>query len=152
MDYELTKREFQKIMEDVYSEQAIEMLYEYYEGADLTLSTREICELIPDWQEWTEYRVGEHVVYEGTIYRVVQSHRSQHDWLPPHVPTLYTVANKTSTDPVDSYPEWVQPTGAHDAYSKGDLVTFEGKAYESLMDGNTWSPTDHPAGWQEIEG
>ena len=51
MDYELTKREFQKIMEDVYSEQAIEMLYEYYDGADMTLSTREICET---WYEYDE--------------------------------------------------------------------------------------------------
>ena len=44
-------------------------------------------------------------------------------------------------------PEWVPPTGAHDAYQKGDLVTFEGAVYESTIDGNTWSPTDYPAGW-----
>ena len=111
-------------------------------------------ELIPDWQEWTEYRVGEHVVYEGTIYRIVQSHRSQHDWLPPHVPALYTVANKTTTDPVDpetGYPEWVQPAGQHDAYNMGDRVMFNGLAYQSVVDGNVWSPTDHPEGWVEID-
>lgn len=111
-------------------------------------------DIIPDWQEWTEYRVGEHVVYEGTIYRIVQSHRSQHDWLPSEVPALYTVANKTSTDPVDpedGYPEWEQPTGVHNAYHTGDKVMFEGLAYQSVIDNNLWSPVDHPEGWVEID-
>ena len=44
-------------------------------------------------------------------------------------------------------PEWVQPTGGHDAYNTGDLVLFEGVEYESLIDGNVWSPRDYPAGW-----
>ena len=50
----------------------------------------------------------------------------------------------TGTEPGQA---WRQPTGAHDAYQKGDLVTFEGAVYESTIDGNTWSPTDYPAGW-----
>ena len=45
---------------------------------------------------------------------------------------------------------WVQPTGAHDAYAKGDRVNFNGQDYESLIDGNTWSPSDYPAGWKAI--
>ena len=47
-------------------------------------------------------------------------------------------------------PEWVQPTGATDAYNKGDQVTFEGQEYKSLIDGNTWSPTAYPQGWEKI--
>ena len=46
-------------------------------------------------------------------------------------------------------PEWVQPTGAHDAYQTGDTVTFEGQEYTSLIDGNTWSPTAYPQGWEK---
>lgn len=46
-------------------------------------------------------------------------------------------------------PEWVQPTGAHDAYQTGDTVTFEGQEYKSLIDGNTWSPTSYPQGWEK---
>lgn len=45
-------------------------------------------------------------------------------------------------------PEWVQPTGAHDAYQIGDSVMFEGQMYTSTINNNTWSPTDHPDGWQ----
>ena len=47
-------------------------------------------------------------------------------------------------------PEWVQPTGAHDAYNTGDTVTFEGQEYKSLIDGNTWPPTAYPQGWEKI--
>lgn len=45
-------------------------------------------------------------------------------------------------------PEWVQPTGAHDAYNSGDRVTFEGMTYTSLINGNTWSPAAYPQGWR----
>lgn len=47
-------------------------------------------------------------------------------------------------------PEWVSPSGAHDAYQAGDRVTFEGAVYESIIDGNVWSPADHPAGWKQV--
>ena len=46
--------------------------------------------------------------------------------------------------------EWVQPTGGHDAYQKGDRVTFQGDVWESVLDGNVWSPTDNPDGWTKI--
>ena len=38
---------------------------------------------------------------------------------------------------------------AHDAYKKGDKITFNGKHYISLIDANVYSPTAYPAGWQE---
>jgi len=47
--------------------------------------------------------------------------------------------------------EWAQPTGAHDAYQTGDLVTFEGEVWESVIDNNTWSPTDYPQGWEKVD-
>lgn len=53
-------------------------------------------------------------------------------------------------EPAETYPEWVQPTGAHDAYNTGDRVTYNGKVYESTRDGNVWSPDGYPAGWTEI--
>ena len=48
------------------------------------------------------------------------------------------------------YPEWQQPTGAHDAYNMGDGVTYNGTRYTSLIDANVWSPAAYPAGWQEV--
>ena len=51
--------------------------------------------------------------------------------------------------PVDA-PEWVQPAGAHDAYSVGDLVTYKGAVYESTLGGNSWSPAAYPQGWRKL--
>lgn len=52
--------------------------------------------------------------------------------------------------PADEWPEWVQPTGAHDAYSAGDKMTFGGKRYTCTMDGCVWSPAVYPAAWNEV--
>lgn len=38
------------------------------------------------------------------------------------------------------WPEWVQPTGAHDAYAKGSQVTHNGEKYVSQIDANVWEP------------
>jgi len=69
----------------------------------------------------------------------------QEDWVPSELPALYL-----SMMPENVIPEWVQPTGSHDAYNKGDKVIFEGEVYECIIDGNTWSPTDYPQGWELI--
>lgn len=51
---------------------------------------------------------------------------------------------------VEEYPEYKQPLGSHDAYKIGDKVTFNGKRYVSLIDGNNWSPSVYPQGWEEV--
>ena len=38
------------------------------------------------------------------------------------------------------WPEWVRPTGAHNAYAKGSQVTHNGKKYVSKIDANVWEP------------
>jgi hypothetical protein len=43
--------------------------------------------------------------------------------------------------------EWARPEGAHDAYSIGDKIMFEGAEYESATNGNVFSPAEYPAGW-----
>ena len=47
-------------------------------------------------------------------------------------------------------PEWVQPTGSHDAYKIGDRVTYNGKVYESTINGNVWAPDAYPQGWKVV--
>lgn len=100
-------------------------------------------ELFPQWVVEHVYAVDERLQYKNVLYRVVQAHTSQADWAPDITPSLFVVVS------LDECPEFVQPTGAHDAYKKGDKITFEGKHYISLIDGNTYSPTAYPAGWQE---
>jgi hypothetical protein len=100
-------------------------------------------ELFPQWVTGHAYAVDERLQYKNVLYRVVQAHTSQADWTPDITPALFVVVS------LDEWPEFVQPTGAHDAYKKGDKVTFNGKHYISLIDANVYSPTAYPAGWQE---
>ena len=51
----------------------------------------------------------------------------------------------------EEYPEYVQPTGAHDAYHVGDKITYNGKHYECVYDGCVWTPDAYPAGWKLVE-
>lgn len=53
-------------------------------------------------------------------------------------------------EPSEEYPEYVQPTGAHDAYNTGDKITYNGKKYVCQMNGCVWTPDAYPAGWQEV--
>lgn len=52
-------------------------------------------------------------------------------------------------EPGDKWPEYKQPTGAHDAYRVGDKITYNGKHYTCVLDGCVWSPDTYPQGWQE---
>ena len=105
-----------------------------------------VAVLYPGWKAGTAYDVGEIVRYEGSLYRVVQAHTSQADWLPPSVPALYSAVTLTP----QGYEQWKQPTGAHDAYNIGDKVTHNGSIYESLINGNTTVPGSDPRWWKEI--
>lgn len=55
------------------------------------------------------------------------------------------------SEPVeDEYPEYVQPTGAHDAYNTGDKITYNNKKYVCKMDNCVWSPDTYPQAWEEV--
>ena len=128
-----------------YTERA-RALRPYIEKASISLTDEDALqavELFPQWVTGHAYVVDERLQYNGVLYRVVQAHTSQADWTPDITPALFVVVS------LDEWPEFVQPTGAHDAYNKGDKVTFEGKHYISLIDGNVYSPAAYPAGWQE---
>jgi len=51
-------------------------------------------------------------------------------------------------EPPEQPDEWIQPTGAHDAYSTDDKVLFRKEQWESLIDGNVWAP--NVTGWRKV--
>ena len=61
-----------------------------------------------------------------------------------------TTENTTTDTTVEEYPEYVAPSGAHDAYKIGDKVTYNGKKYICKMPICVWSPETYPAGWKEV--
>ncbi len=97
-------------------------------------------ELFPAWATGMAYAVGDRVQHGGTLYKCVQAHTSQADWTPDATPALWVVVS------IDEYPEWVQPTGAHDAYNTGDKVSYNGKRYVCTIDANTYAPDVY--GWK----
>lgn len=103
------------------------------------------------YDEWSgdgiTYKTNDRLMYNDKFYKVLQDHTSQADWTPDTASSLYVEI----AEPSNEYPEFKQPTGAHDAYAKGDKVTFEGKHYISLIDANVYNPTAYPAGWQLVE-
>ena len=54
-------------------------------------------------------------------------------------------------NPEEEWPDFTQPHGAHDAYMKGDKVTFNSDRYISLIDNNVWSPSAYPQAWQKVD-
>lgn len=107
----------------------------------------EAIELFPVWQSDTDYAVDVRVRYGEKLYRCVQEHTSQTDWTPDATPALWTEVAKPGEIPV-----WKKPTGAQDAYMKGDRVHYpdaDGPVYESTVDNNVWSPDEYPAGWSK---
>lgn len=137
---------------------------------------------VSGWREFTEeevgpakwvqpsgahdaYNVGDLVTFEGEVW---ESIIDGNIWSPFDNPEGWkNVGEPEVEEPVEEEPEveepipdpdpetvpdFVQPTGGHDAYNTGDRVMFEGAVWESVIDGNTWSPTDNPTGWEQIEG
>lgn len=94
------------------------------------------------------FRYGVNGIGDPQLYRVVQNHTSQEEWKPDQTASLYTPIGLDD----QGYPIWSQPTGAHDAYNKGDIVNYNGLIYQSLIDGNTWAPDAYPTGWKLYEG
>lgn len=102
------------------------------------------------------YDKGDIVDYNGVKYI---STIDANVWAPDVYGWEVYTGDGGSTDPVepsnpdtptDTIKDFVQPTGAHDAYKKGDKVRFENKIYESLIDNNVYSPSAYPTGWKEI--
>ena len=100
--------------------------------------------LFPKWEPDKAYAVGDRVQDENILYACITAHTSQASWKPSLTPALW---NKIS---IEEWPEWVQPTGAHDAYAKGDKVSHNNKRWVSTVDANTWEPGVY--GWEESNG
>lgn len=100
-------------------------------------------------QEWRQ-PTGAHDAYPKD-WEVVHDGRTWISTTPANVWQPGVSGWREVVDEDAAPPEWVQPTGGHDAYQTGDQVTFEGAVYESIIDGNVWSPADYPQGWKRTQ-
>lgn len=51
----------------------------------------------------------------------------------------------------EEWPEYIQPSGAHDAYRTGNRIMFQGKKYICKVDGCVWDPITYPNAWELVE-
>jgi len=78
---------------------------------------------------------------------------AQYD-LQKEIECLWEAVRKLQND--DNYDEnteikeFIQPTGAYNAYMSGEKVKYNGKIYKSIIDNNVWSPDTYPNGWELI--
>lgn len=111
----------------------------------------EIATLYDPWQAGVTYDIGARFTHgvngvgDPQLYKSNQKHTASEIYPPGSTGTeaLYTPIGLDE----EGYPVFSQPTGAHDAYNKGDIVDYNGTLYESLIDGNIWAPDLYPAGW-----
>ena len=136
-----------------------QMILEFRKAVQLFLGTMNVdtdaekmlavASVFPKYEVGKAYKArdvfsyGENSVGDAQLYQVLQDHTSSEEWLPDEAVSLYKRIGVTE----DGYPEWVQPLGSSDAYNTGDVVSYNGTLYESLIDGNVWSPADYPTGW-----
>ena len=80
------------------------------------------------------YKAGLILKFADSVYRVLQDHTTQNDWAPDITPALFTKIS------LEEWPEWVQPTGAQDAYAKNAKTSHNGDHWISDYDDNVWEP------------
>lgn len=139
-------------------EKAQEVFDELAQAYTLDMATDEqayqMRYLYPDFDpNGHEYKQNDRFLWSenNKFYKVLQNHTSQADWTPDTAVSLYVEI----PDPAEEWPEWKQPTGAHDAYHRGDKITFtDGKKYECIAPEEVavvWDPATYPAYWQEVK-
>ena len=98
-------------------------------------------------QEWTQpdstngYATGDIVSYNGKYYK---STADNNVWEPGTTGAPWKECDENGNNVVSEYV-------AGTVYATGDQIMYNGSIYTSLIDNNSWSPDDYPAGWQLVE-
>ena len=129
-------------------------LIDYMVAGRGTVSDEAALEVLTIYPKW-EDNIGKTITnddiakglnryqHNGELYKVVQPTVFQTQYEPGAEGTS-SIFVKIS---LEEWPEWVQPTGSHDAYAKGDKVTHNSKKWTSDVDANVWEPGIY--GWTE---
>lgn len=105
------------------------------DGVELPPEIRYSLTPVNNGEGWMLMKISNDVWSEvdGVVYASLDEAASQ-------IPGL--VEQDSNADP------WVQPTGAHDAYSLGAIVSHNGATWESTVDNNVWKPGVF--GWVQV--
>ena len=96
------------------------------------------------WKPGVAYTTKDRVLYDGTLYKVLQDHTSQDEWTPAAAASLFA---KVLIPDAETIYAWEQPNSTN-PYMKGDKVTHNGSTWQSTIDGNVWEPGVY--GWEIV--
>lgn len=82
----------------------------------------DVAELFPMWKTDTAYQTGDRVQYESKLYKCLQAHTSQADWLPTTAYSLWAAVEEPGQGDTPDNPI---------PYS-GNMELFEGKYYSQF--------------------
>ena len=129
-------------------------LIDYMVAGRGTVSDEAALEVLTIYPKW-EDNIGKTITnddiakglnryqHNGELYKVVQPTVFQTQYEPGAEGTS-SIFVKIS---LEEWPEWIQPTGSHDAYAKDAKVTHNEKKWISDVDANVWEPGVY--GWME---
>lgn len=103
--------------------------------------------IIPTWEQpesTNGFMAGDKVYHNGLLYVSTADYNT---WEPGIEGNPWELV--VEEQPEDTEPE-VKEYAVGALYAMGDRVIFNGVEYESLIDNNSWSPADYPAGWAEV--
>lgn len=86
----------------------------------------------------------------NTLKSTVEANAQGMSALKEAVEELGSTVTEPEIPVAEEYPEYKQPTGAHNAYKIGDKITFNGKKYICKLDNCVWSPSEYPVAWEEV--
>jgi hypothetical protein len=154
----VTRHEHIALVDSVAVVQRAEGTYATPMSAGYHLATRHAATLMPadeyatlanqhaPWAPDQTVTEGSKRAHAGLLYECVQAHTTQADWAPDLTPALWRMIPAENV-----IRPWAQPQGAHDAYNKGDRVTYQGTVYESTVDANVYAPTVVDGQWVVVE-
>ena len=106
-----------------------------------------VSALYPEWSgNSVVFSVGTRVLYNGILYKAIETHTSTFATSPIDSPQNWTKVLPSSSG--ETAPDWER---GH-IYNKGDRVTKYGCIYESTMDSNTYEPgvVGSESAWTQI--
>lgn len=144
-DFELEKMletiKVNRVREDITAEQETELIALAREKADPTNSYSGV-----------QKRIDEMAIQLNSVTTLLQEHEKQITAIKTAIEEGGTIVPEPKPNPEpEEFPDWKQPSGAHDAYNTGDKMTYtDGKKYICKMDGCVWGPDVYPAAWEEV--
>lgn len=101
----------------------------------------EAVELFPAWETGRDYAAGTRVRHKGGLYECETAHTSAAEWSPPAAASLWSPVKVNGETGLD---EWTRPTGAHNAYKKGDIHCVVGQCTAERI-GEIFAPESREA-------